>query len=140
MLTIVTVLAHGTFDLLHLGHVRFLEQAKKLGDRLIVIVTADDYVRKGPGRPVFTAAERCEILSALRCVDGTCIVYDETALPAIKEYHPQLYAKGSDYIASDNANLHREREAVEAVGGKLVIVTSGQKWSSTELLAHAAAH
>ena len=92
----ITVLAHGCFDVLHVGHVRHLQAARQLGDRLIVSVTADEFVNKGPDRPVFTATQRVECLRALRCVDEALVAYSQTAAATIREIRPTIYAKGPE--------------------------------------------
>src|SRR3984957_10119221 len=88
------VQAHGTFDLLHLGHVRHLEAAKALGDVLVVTVTADRYVNKGPGRPAFTETLRAEMLAALQYVDYVAIAEAPDAIGALEAIRPAIYAKG----------------------------------------------
>lgn len=128
------ILAHGCFDLLHLGHIRHLQQARTFGERLIVSVTADRYVRKGPGRPRFGDNQRAEALKALSCVDEVVITDAPDAVDTIKRLRPAVYIKGPDYVESIDPVLAREREAVEACGGVLRF-TSTRKWSSTELLA-----
>src|SRR5262245_7136079 len=92
-----TVLAHGVFDVLHLGHIRHLQEARKLGDRLVVSVTPDEHVNKGIGRPVFTAAERVEALKALDCVDDAFVNDSANATTAIAAVKPTTYVKGIDY-------------------------------------------
>src|SRR5271166_3860370 len=89
--------AHGTFDLLHLGHVRHLEAARKLGDILIVTVTADRFVNKGPGRPVFSEELRAEMLATLQYVDWVAINDEPDDVGAIRRIRPDLYIKGNDY-------------------------------------------
>ena len=91
------VQAHGTFDLLHLGHVRHLEAARKLGDVLVVTVTADRFVNKGPGRPVFNAELRAEMLATLEYVDWVAINDAADAVSAIERIRPTIYVKGQDY-------------------------------------------
>ena len=86
------VLCHGTFDLIHTGHIRHLQEAKRQGDILFVTLTADKYVNKGPGRPVFSETLRAENLSALSCVDYVGIVYAETAEEPISKIKPRIYA------------------------------------------------
>lgn len=128
------VLAHGCFDLLHLGHIRHLVEARKLGDRLVVSVTSDRFVNKGPGRPRFTEAERAEALSALACVDEVKINDSADAVLMIEHVRPAFYVKGIDYSeVKDDEALARESAAVAACGGE-VVFTSTRKWSSTELL------
>src|SRR3989442_1313582 len=94
------VMCHGTFDLMHTGHIRHLQRAKREGDALLVTVTADAYVNKGPGRPVFPDELRAETLAALACVDFVAVNHDETAVKAIAQLQPHVYVKGSDYRAA----------------------------------------
>ena len=129
-----TVLAHGCFDLLHLGHIRHLTEARKLGGRLVVSVTSDRFVKKGQNRPRFTEAERAEALSALACVDEVKINDSADAVLMIEHVKPAFYVKGLDYAEKDDEGLARESAAVAACGGETVF-TSSRKWSSTELLA-----
>ncbi len=123
---------HGCFDLLHIGHIRYLEYAKSLGTRLIVTITADQYVNKGPGRPLFNEADRLAMIKALKCVDHAEINHHPTALEAIFIHRPDIYCKGIDYQQS-TPELELERQAVESYGGKLLIATT-PKWSSTEIM------
>jgi len=130
------VLAHGVFDLIHMGHVRHLEAAKREGDVLIVTVTADKFVNKGPDRPVFPAAMRAEMLAALECVDFVAISESASAIEAINTIKPDVYAKGSDYEnASDDVtdSIAQERAAVESYGGRIVF-TKGETFSSSALI------
>ncbi|MGE4221103.1 MAG: PfkB family carbohydrate kinase [Alphaproteobacteria bacterium] len=130
------VLAHGVFDLLHMGHVRHLEEARSHGDVLIVTLTADAYVNKGPGKPVFPAALRAEMLAALSCVDFVGINDAPDAEPVLHAVKPSVYAKGSDYANPDDdvtGKILAEREAVETYGGRLAF-TGGITFSSSELL------
>src|SRR5215468_10555924 len=90
----IVVQAHGTFDLLHLGHVRHLEAARRLGDILMVTVTADRHVNKGPGRPVFNAELRAEMLAALEHVQWVAINDAADAVTAMEWIKPSIYAKG----------------------------------------------
>jgi len=127
------VLAHGTFDLLHLGHIRHLKEARKLGDRLVVSVTSDEHVRRGPGRPAFTAEQRVEALRALDCVDDAFVVDGSDAVAAIEQVRPAVYVKGIDYSEFSDAALVREQEAVTSYGGQFH-VTKTAKWSSSRIL------
>lgn len=116
------VLAHGVFDLLHLGHVRHLEAARRLGDILIVTVTADEFIKKGPGRPVFAQSIRAEMLAALDNVDWTGVNRASTADPLIEAIRPDIYIKGNDYAdpADDlTGNIAHERALTEKYGGRL---------------------
>ena len=91
-------LCHGVFDLLHVGHLRHLRVARGFGDALIVSITADEFVQKGPGRPVFQSMLRAEMLAALEIVDHVVVVYDPSAEPILHAVKPDVYAKGGDYI------------------------------------------
>jgi rfaE bifunctional protein nucleotidyltransferase chain/domain len=128
--------AHGTFDLLHLGHVRHLEAARKLGDVLIVTVTADRFVNKGPGRPVFNAELRAEMLATLEYVDWVAVNDAADAVTAIERIRPSIYIKGQDYQNPDGditGKITLERNAVEAHGGRIHF-TDEVTFSSTELI------
>lgn len=130
------VLCHGCFDLLHVGHVRYLEAARTHGDALVVTVTPDRYVNKGPGRPAFPEAQRAELLAALRCVDGVGINRWPTAIETLALLRPDVYAKGAEYREAADAPaspIGRERAAVEAHGGRLALIDT-EKLSSTDLL------
>jgi rfaE bifunctional protein nucleotidyltransferase chain/domain len=128
-----TVLAHGCFDVLHLGHKRHLEEARSLGDRLVVSITPDHLVNKGPGRPVFNAEERREMLLALGCVDDVIIAPGPTARSAIELIKPDVYVKGVDYLDSDHPDHVDDIRAAEALGGT-VHITRTAKWSSSRII------
>jgi rfaE bifunctional protein kinase chain/domain/rfaE bifunctional protein nucleotidyltransferase chain/domain len=130
------VLCHGVFDLLHIGHLRHLTAARAFGDFLVITVTPDRFVNKGPGRPAFTDALRAEALASLECVDLVAVNEWATSVEAIKLLQPNFYVKGSDYrdAASDvTGGIVAEREAVESVGGELVF-TEDITFSSSNLL------
>ena len=127
------ILCHGVFDLVHPGHLEHLRQAKAMGDHLVVSITADRYVAKGPGRPLFTQKQRAAFLRALQPVDETYIVDDPTALPAIQYYQPSIYCKGPEYRNRQDGAFAQERAAVEAYGGE-VRFTEGFTASSTSLI------
>src|SRR5438105_4808715 len=99
------VLTNGTFDLLHIGHVRYLQAARELGDVLVVGVNSDASVRgyKGPNRPVVPQEERAEIVAALRCVDYAVIFDEPTAAQLVESLQPDIYAKGGDYAEGGKA-------------------------------------
>lgn len=127
---------HGVFDLLHPGHIRHLHEAREMSDLLVVTVTPDRFVNKGPGRPVFSEDLRAETLASLDCVDYVAINTSAKAVPAIETIRPDLYVKGPDYADPDDditGGIVEEREAVEAVGGRLV-TTSGITFSSSHLI------
>lgn len=116
------VLCHGVFDLLHLGHTRHLQRARQLGDVLIVTITADIFVNKGPGRPIFTASLRAESLAALSCVDYVAINHGPIAVPVIQALRPHVYVKGQDYKSTESdisGNISIEQRAVESYGGEV---------------------
>lgn len=130
------VQCHGVFDLLHIGHIKHFEHAKSLGDILIVSITADQYVNKGPGRPYFTERLRAEALAALSCVDYVVINPNSTAVEAIQHIQPQFYVKGIEYQNPENdctGKIVNEEEAVKLAGGELHF-TQGIVFSSSELL------
>jgi rfaE bifunctional protein nucleotidyltransferase chain/domain len=130
----VIVLAHGTFDLLHIGHVIMLQQAKALGTKLVVSITTDPFVEKGAGRPVFPAAYRAYMLSALRCVDSVYFCHEATGVSAIETIRPDIYIKGQDYDGATDWRFNAERAAIEKLGGRLVLIASPITYSSTALL------
>src|SRR5690242_16820225 len=128
-----TVLCHGVFDLLHLGHIRHLQEARKFGDYLIVSVAADKHVNKGIGRPHFTAEQRAEALRSLECVNEVIINNDLGCWDLIRKIRPNFYVKGVDYVGVRSEGLDKEREAIIEVGGQIKF-TSSHKWSSSKIL------
>jgi rfaE bifunctional protein nucleotidyltransferase chain/domain len=129
-------LCHGVFDLLHVGHLRHLGVARGFGDTLIVSITADEFVQKGPGRPVFQSMLRAEMLAALEIVDYVVVVDDPSAEPILSAVKPNVYAKGGDYIDPTQdvtGKIVRERDIVEQHGGRLVF-TEDITFSSSNLL------
>ncbi len=130
------VYVHGVFDLLHVGHVRHIEAARRQGSFLVVTVTADKFVNKGPGRPVFPEQLRAEMLAALVHVDLVAINHAMTAENVLRQMQPDIYVKGSEYSdasADVTGKITAEREAVEAHGGQ-VVFTDEETYSSSELL------
>ena len=125
-------LANGCFDLLHVGHVRYLHAAKELGDRLVVAVNSDASVKtlKGEGRPLMPAEERAEILAALADVDAVVIFPEDDVRAIIREIRPNFHAKGTDYTAESVP----ERAEVEACGGRVVIVGDPKNHSASEII------
>ena len=125
-------LANGCFDLLHVGHVRYLRAAKQLGGRLIVAINSDQSVRslKGEGRPLMPAPERAEILSALADVDAVVIFSEHDVRALIREVRPDIHAKGTDYTA----DTVPERDAVAECGGRVEIVGDPKDHSATEII------
>jgi rfaE bifunctional protein kinase chain/domain/rfaE bifunctional protein nucleotidyltransferase chain/domain len=127
---------HGVFDLLHIGHLRHLKTARKFGDLLVVTVTPDRFVNKGPGRPAFSETMRAEALAMLECVDIVAINRWPSAVEAIHLLKPDFYAKGSEYreAAKDVTGLIVcEQKAVESAGGRLVF-TDDITFSSSSLI------
>ena len=128
-----TVLCHGCFDVLHIGHIMHLRAAAALGDRLVVSITASPYIRK-EGRPIFNDNERAYALAALRSVDQVYTCYARTGVNAILYIRPDIYVKGMDYISIGLNEL--ERAACNEVGAK-IIFTSTEKYSSTDVIRRA---
>jgi D-glycero-beta-D-manno-heptose 1-phosphate adenylyltransferase len=125
-------LANGCFDLLHVGHVRYLRAAKALGGRLIVAINSDESVRalKGAGRPLMPAGERAEILAALADVDAVVIFSEPDVRALIREIRPDVHAKGTDY----SADTVPERDVVLECGGRVEIVGDPKDHSATEII------
>ena len=130
------VLCHGVFDLLHLGHIRHFEKAKSLGDVLIVSLTSDKFVNKGPGRPAFKEGNRVHSISAIGIVDFVTINNDFTATNLIQQIKPNIYCKGPDYKENSKditGEIANEIKSVKKVGGQ-IIYTSGETFSSSVLI------
>lgn len=129
------VLCCGVFDIPHVGHVRHLEAARAMGDKLLVCVTPDFYVRKGNGRPLFTIEHRLEVLNQLRCVDLAFEGSGSNAVEAILLLKPALYVKGPRADGEPwSEGLNAEAEAVKTVGGLLAFTDDPRIFSSTETL------
>jgi D-glycero-beta-D-manno-heptose 1-phosphate adenylyltransferase len=128
------VVTNGCFDILHLGHVTYLENARNSGDALLVGINGDDATRqlKGAGRPVNSETDRAAVLAAIESVGGVCIFTDKTATKFLAAAQPDIYVKGGDYTL-DTLNQD-ERRAVESSGGKIVIVPLVLGKSTTALL------
>src|SRR3984885_3024600 len=126
------VLANGNFDLLHVGHVRYLRGAKELGGKLVVAINADESVRrlKGEGRPLMPAEERAEIIAALSDVDAVVIFPELDVRALIREIHPDIQAKGTDYTVETVP----ERDAMAECGGRVVIVGDAKDHSTSEII------
>jgi len=125
-------LANGCFDLLHVGHVRYLEGAAEEADLLVVAINDDASVRtlKGPGRPVLAAEDRAELVAALRCVDFVTIFPEHTVGPLLEALRPDVHCKGTDYTIESVP----EREVVKAYGGRTAIVGDPKDHSTRDLL------
>ena len=129
-------LCHGVFDLLHIGHIKYFETAKSEGDLLIVTVTPDRYVNKGPERPVFSENLRCEAIAALSVVDYVALNIWPTAVETIRLLKPDVYAKGSEYkdIKKDiTGKIGEEENAIKSIGGS-IIFTDDIVFSSSQLI------
>ncbi len=128
----VIVLANGCFDFFHVGHIRYLAEAKTLGDYLIVGINSDEQVRKlkGDNRPLIPEQERAEIISALRFVDYVTVFPEPTVEELIRSLRPDFHAKGTDYTVDSVP----EREIVREYGGKVAIVGDPKNHSSTDLM------
>ena len=126
------VLANGNFDLLHVGHVRYLRGAKALGGKLVVAVNSDQLVRalKGEGRPIMPERERAEIVSALADVDAVIVFPELDVRSIIREIRPDIHAKGTDYTA----DTVPERDVVADCGGRVAIVGDPKDHSTSEII------
>jgi len=130
------VLAHGVFDLLHVGHIRHLREARAMGDVLVVTLTEDKHVNKGPNRPAFAEALRAEALAALSDVDYVAISRFPTAIEVIRALRPNVYVKGPDYKRQDQditGMIAAEESAIREVGG-IIAITEDETFSSSALL------
>jgi rfaE bifunctional protein nucleotidyltransferase chain/domain len=128
--------ANGCFDILHVGHTRYLEAASQEADLLVVAVNDDESVRrlKGPGRPILSAADRAELVAALRCVDYVVVFPELTVGPLLEAVRPDVHCKGTDYTVDSVP----ERAIVRAYGGRTAIVGDPKDHSTQELLARIA--
>lgn len=128
------VFTNGVFDILHVGHVRYLEAARALGDVLFVGVNSDASVRrlhKGPGRPINPEDERAELIAALRCVDNVLVFDEDTPVALIESVRPHVHAKGGDYAGPDALP---ETPLVRSLGGEVVLLPLVPGRSTTSLL------
>jgi D-glycero-beta-D-manno-heptose 1-phosphate adenylyltransferase len=124
--------ANGCFDLLHVGHIRYLQAASREADRLIVAVNDDGVAStKGPGRPILKAEERAELVAALRSVDYVVIFPEPTVAPLLNLLKPDVHCKGTDYTSESVP----ERDTVLAYGGRIAIVGDPKDHSTRDLLA-----
>jgi D-glycero-beta-D-manno-heptose 1-phosphate adenylyltransferase len=126
------ILANGNFDLLHVGHIRYLRGAKELGGNLVVAINSDDSVRKlkGEGRPIMSAEERAEIIAALADVDAVVIFPELDVRALIREIRPDIQAKGTDYTVESVP----ERDAMAECGGRVAIVGDAKDHSTSEII------
>ena len=127
------VLANGCFDVLHVGHIRYLAGARELGDILVVGINSDEQVaiQKGPGRPVLPARERAEIVAALESVTYVTIFDEPTVEQLLLTLKPDVHAKGTDYTTESVP----ERDVVRSYGGQVAIVGDPKDHSTTEIIA-----
>lgn len=126
---------HGCFDLMHPGHIKYLQAAKKMGDILVVTLSPDRYVDKGPGRPAFNETLRAESLAALQCVDWVAINEWPTAEETLRLLRPHVYVKGQEFenLEDKTGKIQRESQVVREIGAELRF-THEIVFSSTELL------
>ena len=129
------VLCHGCFDLMHPGHIRHFQAAKKMGDVLVVTVTPDIYVDKGPGRPIFTQDLRTQCIAALECVDYAAINRWPTAEQLLRLLRPDIYVKGQEFenLEDKTGKLQKELEVVREIGAEIRF-THEVVFSSTKLI------
>jgi rfaE bifunctional protein nucleotidyltransferase chain/domain len=126
------VFTNGVFDILHPGHLRYLQRARDLGDALIVGLNADDSVRrnKGMGRPITPQAERAEMVAALACVDAVVIFDEDTPAAIVEGIQPDILVKGADWPADQIVG----RDTVEARGGRVILMDVEKGYSTTRIL------
>lgn len=126
---------HGCFDLMHPGHIKYFQASKKMGDALVVTVTPDEFVDKGPGRPVFNQTLRAESIAALACVDYVAINQYPTAEATLRLLRPHYYVKGQEFerLEDKTGKIQKEYEVVKEVGGEMRF-THEIVFSSTKLL------
>ncbi|MDO8682151.1 MAG: D-glycero-beta-D-manno-heptose 1-phosphate adenylyltransferase [Armatimonadota bacterium] len=126
------VFTNGCFDIMHVGHIRYLEEARRLGDCLVVGVNTDDSVRvrKGDKRPIVSQFQRAEVVAALACVDYVTLFSEATPVEIVDELRPDVHVKGGDYTLSQMP----EAPVVEAYGGKVVLVPVIEGYSTTKIV------
>ncbi len=130
------VLCHGVFDLVHLGHIKHFKSAKSYGDYLVVSITVDKFIKKGPGRPLFNEDQRLEFLSQIKLIDKVIFSKSSSAEDVIKLVKPNYYVKGPDYLKNKNdktKKIYIEKKLVESFGGKIVY-TKDQSFSSSKII------
>ena len=132
------ILTNGCFDMFHVGHLRYLEGAKALGGCVVTAVNDDAHIKRtrGANRPIIPEQERVEIVSSIRHVDVVTLFHEETVEDLIREIKPDFHAKGTDYTV----DTVPEKDIVEAVGGRVVIVGDPKDHSSTELVSRMKGH
>ena len=129
------VLCHGCFDLMHIGHIKYFQASKKMGDILIVTVTPDIYVDKGPGRPVFNQDLRAESIAALECVDYVDVNKWPTAEETLRLLRPDIYIKGQEFekLEDKTGKIQKEYEIIKEIGAEIRF-THEIVFSSTKLI------
>jgi len=125
---------HGCFDIVHPGHIQHLKFAAEQGDRLIVSVTADEFVNKGPDRPMFGHDLRAENIAALEFVEWVCIHHQATAVDLLEMLKPDIYIKGAEYAQKRDPRFDQEREVIESNGGRVVFSSGDIVYSSTAIV------
>lgn len=131
---LVVGLCHGCFDIVHLGHIFHLRQARKQVDRLFVSLTDDAFVKKGPDRPIFPVHVRAEFIASIRYCDHALISHAPTAEPVISLLQPDVFFKGADYRSNADPRINVERAVVERCGGRLIL-TDDEVMDSTSRIA-----
>ena len=124
------VLCHGAFDLMHSGHIRYLQRAKQEGDILLVTVTADAFVNKGPGRPLVSYRERAQILAGLECVDYVTVFDELTPIAAIEAIRPDILAKGGNYAIDEIVG----KSLVEQYGGQVLALNTEGSYDTADFM------
>ncbi len=129
------ILCHGCFDLMHIGHIKYFQAAKKMGDILVVTVTPDKYIDKGEGRPVFNQDVRADSIAALECVDYTAINKYPTAVETLRLLKPDIYVKGQEFenLEDKTGKIRKEAEVIKEIGAEIRF-THEIVFSSTELI------
>ena len=130
----IWVLCHGVFDILHPGHIRHLEWAKKQGDLLVVSFTPDHEVQKGPGRPHFSLKYRMMVVDALQVVDYVVACKTADAIQIIEKLRPDIYVKGPDIKREPTEAFKREKKLVKLLGGKVLFSPNDVEFHSTDIL------
>lgn len=128
------VQCHGCFDIVHPGHIRHLRHAAAQGEKLLVSITADEFVNKGPGRPMFGHDLRAENMAALEFVDWVIVHHAETATDLLRRVRPDVYIKGAEYATNNDPRFAQERAAVEAGGGRVMFSSGDVVFSSTSIV------
>lgn len=129
------VLCHGCFDLMHIGHIKYFQSAKRMGDMLVVTVTPDEFVDKGPGRPVFNENLRAEAIAALECVDYVAVNKWPTAEDTLRLVRPDIYVKGQEFenLEDKTGKIQKEYKVLQEIGAEMRF-THEIVFSSTDLL------